>query len=135
MKFHEIDLDGDRCYSLVIDFEIPDDKTIDTDELYLSITQEEITVDRLSHFTNQLIKSSGCKFTKQKSLIASRKAQRGYLISLNLLRLYESLSLKCIKFHRVFSFKQEAILKDFLSTNISLRKAAETKFNVQFIIR
>ena len=99
---HAIDLDGDRCYSLVIDFEIPNDKKIDTDELPLSISQEEITVDELSPFTNQMIQSSGCKFTKQKSLIASHKSQQGYFISLNLLRLYESLGLKCTKIHRIF---------------------------------
>ena len=65
----------DGCYSRVIDSEIPVDKKFGTDVILLSITQEKTTVDKLSHFNNKLIHSSGCKFTKQKCLVASHKAQ------------------------------------------------------------
>ena len=94
----------------------------------MSITEKVIIVEQLLDFTNQLIKSSVYKLRKQKSLLASHKAHNRHLIFINLLRLYENVGLNCTTIHGIFSFKQEATRKDLISTNISLRKAARTKF-------
>ena len=99
-----------------------------SDELPLSLKQEKIAFDQLYDFTKDLIQSSGSKFSKSKSLIASRKAPEGQLVSVRVLILYEFLGLNFAKTHRFFYFEQEAIFKVFISTNISLRNATRTKF-------
>ena len=121
-KVDEIDLDGDYCYALLIDFEIPDDVKEYTDDLPLGIHQEVITSDKLSDFTASMIDECDYKFINSPSLIASHDSQSNYLISLNLLRLYEGIGLKCTKIHRIFRFKQEALFKEFIEKNIELRK-------------
>ena len=82
-----IDLDGDYCYALLIDYEIPKESRIKTDDLPMGIHQEEISFDGLSPFTKTLVENSRCNFTKQKTLVASHVSREKYLISLNLLRI------------------------------------------------
>ena len=120
------DLNGDHCYALVIDFEIPYEVKLKTDDLPMSISQEVINIDQVSDFMKELIQVSGCNFNKHKSLIASHRSQEGYLISLNLLKLYTKLGLKYTKIHKVFRFKLEALFSDFIQTNISLTKDAKS---------
>ena len=45
-----IDLNGDHCYALLIDFEKPDEVKPKTDDLPMSNSQEQITIDQLSYF-------------------------------------------------------------------------------------
>ena len=123
-----IDLNGDHCYALLIDFELPNEVKLKTDDLPIIISQEQINIDQVSDFMKELIQVSGCNFNKYKSLIASLKSQEGYLISLNLLKLYIKLGLEYTKIHRVFTFKQEALFSDFIKTNFSLRKHAKSPF-------
>ena len=47
------------------------------------------------------------------------KTQEGYLISLNLLKLYTKLGLKYTNVHRVFLFKQAALFSYFIQTTNS----------------
>ena len=117
----DIDLNGEFCYALSIDFEIPDDIKKLTDDLPLGLRQEEISFEDLSEFSQKLSESSGLKFIKQKSLIASHNPQKKYLISLNLLKLFKDIGLKCTKIHRIFRFRQEALFKGFIEKNIELR--------------
>ena len=117
----DIDLNGEFCYALSIDFEIPDDVKKLTDDFPLGLRQEEISFEDLSEFSQKLSESSGLKFIKQKSLIASHNPQKKYLISLNLLKLFKDIGLKCTKIHRIFRFRQEALFKGFIEKNIELR--------------
>ena len=121
-------MNGDRAYALLIDFEIPNEVKLTTDDLPMSLTQEQIGIDDVSDFTNQMITSSGRKFIEQKSLVASHKSKTYYLISLNLLRVFTDLGLIVKKTHRIFSFKQETVFKDYIEKNIELRKNAKSKF-------
>ena len=50
-----IDLNRDHCYALVVDFEIPDEIELKTDNLQISIIQEPINIDQASNFTKKLI--------------------------------------------------------------------------------
>ena len=54
--------------------------------------------------------------------------QKNYLISLNLLKLFKDIGLKCTKIHRIFRFRQEDLFKDFIEKNIELRKNAKSPF-------
>ena len=94
----------------------------------MSISQEVTNIDQVSDFLKELIQVTGSNFNKQKSLIASHKSQEGYIISLNLLKLFTKLWLEYTKIHRVFRFKQEDLFSDFIQTNISLRKDTKSPF-------
>jgi len=124
----DIDLNGEFCYALSIDFEIPDDVKKLTDDFPLGLRQEEISFEDLSEFSQKLSETSGVKFIKQKSLVASHKPQEKYLISLNLLKLFKDIGLECKKIHRIFRFRQEALFKDFIEKNIELRTNAKSPF-------
>ena len=71
-----IDLDGDRAYMLLIDFEIPDEVKRLTDDLPLGLTQEEIGINDVPVFTKGLIDSSDRKFTRQGTLVATHKGHK-----------------------------------------------------------
>ena len=58
------DLQGDHCYALVIDFEIPDEVKLKTDNLPMNFSQELIEIDQASDFTKDLIEMTGCNFKK-----------------------------------------------------------------------
>ena len=50
-----IDLNGDHCYALVVGFEIPDEIKLKTDDLQMSISQEQISIDQVSDCTKNVI--------------------------------------------------------------------------------
>ena len=52
---NSIDFNGNRCYALVIEFNIPDEVRNKIDDLPLSINQEEAIIDHVSNFTKHLI--------------------------------------------------------------------------------
>ena len=114
-NIEDVDLNGEYCYALLIDYEIPDECKIKSDDLPMGIHQEEVTFDDLSEFTKELVKETDYKFTKQKTLVASHKSREKYLISLNLLRIFTGLGLECKKIHRIFRFGQTEIFKDFIN--------------------
>ena len=87
LDLDKVDLNGNHCYALKVDFEIPDEFKKETDDLPMGINQEEIGIDDVSPFTKSLIENSKCNFTKQKTLVASHKSQENYMISLNFWRI------------------------------------------------
>ena len=52
--------------------------------------------------------------------------QKNYLISLNLLKLFKDIGLKCARIQRILG--QEDLFKDFIEKNIELRKNAKSPF-------
>ena len=96
-----------------IDFKTPVEVTIKTNDLPFSISLEIINIDQVSNFTKESSQITGDNFNKQKSLFASHRAQDGYLILMNLLKLCIELGSKYTKIHRVCRFKQEGVLSDF----------------------
>ena len=53
------DLNGDHCFALLKDFEIPDEVKLKTDDLPMSISQELINSDQVTDFMMQLIQVIG----------------------------------------------------------------------------
>ena len=119
--YENVDLDGDYCYALSIDFEIPDDVKVQTDDFPMSIKNDVIQYEQLSEYTKNIMKEVGIKNEKHSSLIASHEPREKYLISLKLLRLFLTLGMKCLKVHKVYGFKQEAMFKSYIEKNIKLR--------------
>ena len=106
-EINSIDIDGDYAYVLSIDFSIPDNVKSLTDDLPLSMSNEKIEFDDLSPYQKKLMADINMKFIKQKSLIASHKSQKNYLISLPLLKLYIELGIEIEKINSIYRFKQK----------------------------
>ena len=80
---NSIDLYGNYAYALLIDYEIPDDVKIKTDDLPLGIKQEEIGFEDVSSFTKELIEFSGSKFTKQNTRCITQASRKlSYILKL-----------------------------------------------------
>ena len=100
-----------------------------TDDLPLSITKQEISIDDLSESTKKLVEDCKYSFTAGKNLVASHEPLENYLISLERLQLLVKLGLEVTAVHRVFKFEQKAFLRDFIQKNINLRRNATNSFD------
>ena len=118
----KIDLNGDYFYIFSIDFSIPDDVKIRTDDLPPSIKKREVFLDDLSPFSKNLLRETNQNFAKTESLICDHSSQENYLISLNMLKLFIEMGVKIEKVNYVYRFDQDFIFKDFIEKNIELRK-------------
>ena len=126
--YKNVDLDGAHCYTMVVDFTIADEVKRKTDDLPLNLCHAEVPLETLSPFSKEVVKKSGVKYIKQKSLIASHEDGKEHLISLELLRLLEDLGMIVTKVHKVYEFKQKIVFKTFIEKVIKLRTEATSKF-------
>ena len=127
-EYKEIDLDGPYCYAVSIDYDIPDNVKMDTDDLPLSIHKKTVSENDVSPYTANITKDMRYKLPKQETLLADHSSQSEYLISLKRLRLLLDLGINVTKIHRVFRFDQDYIFKDFIEKNIKLRNEATSDF-------
>ena len=120
-------IDEDHAYMLLVDYEIPPNVALATDDFPLSIHKYTPKISELSPLTREIIKSCDGNTNICEKLIASHKDQKEYLISLPRLQILVKLGLnvKCI--HRIFRFKQEACFANYIEKNITMRKNAESK--------
>jgi hypothetical protein len=132
--YQNIDIKNDMyCYALEIDFNIPDDVKLLTDELPLGLRKKTPLYDELSNYSKSLLEniSHTCKKRTAK-LIACHENQTKYLISLELLQLYIRLGVNVTKIHRVIRFNQKSYFKNFIYKNINLRKNSKNSFEKDF---
>ena len=68
------------------------------------------------------------KMSKSDSLIADHTDQNSYLISIDRLQILLGLGVKVSKIHRIFRFKQDNFLENFIRKNIKLRSSSNCEF-------
>ena len=123
-----IEADGDYAYALLVDYSIPDATKLETDELPLSIHKMTVTEDDISSWSKKQMEYSQYKMSKSDSLIADHTDQSSYLISIDRLQILMGLGVKVTKIHRIFRFKQDNFLEDFIRKNIHLRSTSNCEF-------
>jgi hypothetical protein len=111
---------------------IPDEVKLKTDEFPLSLHHFSPTLDHISNFSANIIKSYDGKLCNVPKLIASHIPQERYLIALPLLKHHIALGLIVTKTWRIFRFKQEACFKSYINKNITLRTNATSKSEKSF---
>ena len=126
-SIENIDCAGDYTYALLIDYYIPDDVKMKTDDFPLSLHHLEVDDKQMSEFSKKLLRDCNVKLPKCKKLIASHLPQKEYLIALPLLQNHVALGMKVSKIHRIFRFKQCAYFKQYIEKNIDLRKKSSSK--------
>ena len=127
-NIESIDVKGAFAYALEIDYTIPDDVKLKTDELPLSVYNKTISDNELSHYMREECEKVQKKVKNETRLVADHSSQEKYLISLDRLKVMKKLGVKITKINRIFRFKQEPFLKDFIDQNINLRKSTNSKF-------
>lgn len=124
-----VDVDGEHTYSLLIDFEIPDDVKRATDELPLGLNQFKPHFNHMSPFTKDIFEDLGLPRTYiTNKLTGTHFPQKDYLICIKLLQLYVQLGIKITKIHKILEFKQDACFRDYINKNINLRKNSKNPY-------
>ena len=124
-----VDVEGEHTYSLLIDFEIPDNVKRATDELPLGLNQFKPDLNHMSPFTKDIFDDLNLSESYiSKKLTATHFPQKDYLISIKLLQLYVQLGVKITKIHKIIEFKQDACFRDFINKNINLRKNSTNSY-------
>ena len=120
-------------FCMLIDYEIPDDVKIKTDEFPLGLHHFTPNENDLSEFTKTLLQNGNMKANSTSKLVASHLPQKNYLISLELLQHHTTLGLIATKIHRIFRFKKEPVFKSFIEKNIEARKQCTSKAKSNYL--
>ena len=120
-------------FCMLIDYEIPDDVKIKTDDFPLGMHHYTPNENDLSEFTKTLLENGNLKANSSSKLIASHLPQKNYLISLELLQHHIDIGMIVTKIHRIFRFKKEAVFKSFIEKNIAARKQCSSKAKSNYL--
>ena len=114
---NEVVFDGDTAYWVECDIEIPDNTAIKTDDLPLSM----YVADNIRGSDYMNAKLRGKPRPNGAKLVATHLPVKKGSYHIKWLSLLVELGLKVTKLHRVWSFKQSAFLKSYVTKNINLR--------------
>ena len=118
------DIDGEFAYSLMVDYEIPDDVKRKTDNFPLSMHHQTTGLDDVSEFTHNLILDNNSRIVKAKRLVCTHHPREKYMIALPLLQHHVLMGMIVTKIHRIFRFEQSACFADYIKKNIEMRRNA-----------
>ena len=113
--------DGDMGYFIELDYHIPDDVKLKTDELPLSLYVADCI--RGSDYMRSVL--NGKPTPKGAKLVATHLPMKKAVFHIKWLDLLIGLGLKVDKIHRVWSFDQKPFLCDYVTKNIEKRADEE----------
>ena len=106
--------DGDTAFTLEVDFMVPDEIQDKLDDLPVA---------------PMLQCPPGFKFKK---LLLTHEPKSNYVVHCRLLQIWLSLGVQVTKVHRVITFQQRAIFKDYIDINTLKRAASTNEFDKNF---
>jgi hypothetical protein len=142
IDWYNVKLDGDTGYFVVCDLHYPANIHNKTKNLPLALELMEITEDMLpQYFKNVNTKKNADrnpnaqnpeKYKPSTKLLATCYDKKEYVVHFAALQLYINYGLQITKIHRVISFYQTPIFRDYIDYNSNRRKECQNEFEKDF---
>ncbi len=120
-------------YILEVDLEYPSHLFQAHQDYPLAPHRKSIPFGKLSPFAQKLVNKHGLKHsTNTTKLMTTLEDKEKYVLHYRTLQLYVKLGLVLKKVHKVLSFVQEPLMKDYIQFNSEKRAAATNAFDVSY---
>lgn len=127
-KIMNIDVEGEKGYTFVVDLEYPKELHDLHNDYPLAPESMIIEENILSDYQKKMMVKLGITKSKTPKLVPNLNDKERYIVHLKALKLYLSLGLKLKKIHQVLEFEQKAFLKPWIEINTMNRTKAKTDF-------
>lgn len=126
----KIKTSGPLGYILEVDLEYPDHLHYEHNDYPLAPTQEKITYEDLSPYSQRCYyKFAGSRTYSSTKLMSTLNDKQNYVVHIKNLRLYLSLGMVCTKIHRIMEFEQKRFIRPFILKCTDERKRAKSDFD------
>ena len=142
IDWYRVQLDGDTGYFVVCDLHYPADIHNKTKNLPLALEVMEITEDMLPEYSKNINTRKNLnryptaqnpdKYKPSTKLLATCYDKKEYVVHFTALQLYINYGLQITKIHRVISFFQTPVFRDYIDYNSNRRKESMNEFEKDF---
>lgn len=128
----EYKIPDDQGFILEVDLDYPESLHDWHNDFPLAPEKRCIKKHELSPYAQSLVLKHNLSSNSTTKLIASLDNKRNYILYFKNLQLYTRLGMKLTKVHKILSFSQKPIFRDYIQFNSDKRAQATNDFDVNF---